>query len=67
VINFAKKEGVKTILFQGFGKLHKRIKPDHYINLKYKNYGITEDVFQSIMHAISQNIRSKFQSKDKIL
>ena len=67
VINFAKKEGVKTILFQGFGKLHKKIKPDHYINLKYKNYGITEDVFQSIMHAISQNIRSKFQSKDKIL
>ena len=67
VINFAKKKEVKTILFQGFGKLHKRIKPDHYINLKYKNYGITEDVFQSIMHAISQNIRSKFQSKDKIL
>ena len=32
-----------------------------------ENYGITEDIFQSIMHAISQNIRSKFQPKDLIL
>lgn len=67
VINFAKKKSIKTILFQGFGNLNKKIKPDYYINLKYKNYGITEDIFQSIMHAISQNIRSKFQPKDLIL
>ena len=67
VIIFAKKKGIKTILFQGFGNLNKKIMPDYYINLKYKNYGITEDIFQSIMHAISQCIRSKFESKNKIL
>jgi len=67
VIIFAKKNGIKTILFQGFGNLNKKIMPDYYVNLKYKNYGITEDIFQSIMHAISQSIRSKFESKNKIL
>ena len=67
VIIFAKKKGIKTILFQGFGNLNKKIIPDYYVNLKYKNYGITEDIFQSIMHAISQCIRSKFESKNKIL
>lgn len=67
VIIFAKKNGIKTILFQGFGNLNKKIMPDYYVNLKYKNYGITEDIFQSIMHAISQCIRSKFESKNKIL
>jgi D-sedoheptulose 7-phosphate isomerase len=67
VIIFAKKRGIKTILFQGFGGLHKKIMPDYYINLKYKNYGITEDIFQSIMHAISQFIRYEFESKNAIL
>ncbi len=67
VIIFAKKNGIKTILFQGFGNLNKKIMPNYYVNLKYKNYGITEDIFQSIMHAISQSIRSKFESKNKIL
>jgi phosphoheptose isomerase len=67
VLEFAKKNKITTILFQGFGKLNKRINPDHYVNLNYKNYGITEDIFQSIMHAISQNIRLKFKSKNETL
>jgi phosphoheptose isomerase len=67
VIKFANNAGIKTILFQGFGSLSKRIKPDYYMNLKYKNYGITEDIFQSIMHVISQYIRSKFLIKNQIL
>jgi D-sedoheptulose 7-phosphate isomerase len=64
VMKFAKKKKIKSILFQGFGKLNKAIKPDYYINLKYENYGITEDIFQSVMHCISQYIRYKFVSKD---
>jgi D-sedoheptulose 7-phosphate isomerase len=67
VINFAKKNKVTTILFQGFGKLNKGINPDYVVNLNYKNYGITEDIFQSIMHAISQYIRLKFKSKNETL
>ena len=64
VIKFAKKNKIKVILFQGFGKLNKAISPDYYINLKYKNYGITEDIFQTVMHSISQHMRSNFVSKN---
>jgi phosphoheptose isomerase len=67
VINFASKNKIKTILFQGFGKLNKKINPDYYINLKYKNYGITEDIFQLMMHIISQNIRSNYIKNEEIL
>jgi len=64
VIKFAKKNKITAILFQGFGKLNKAINPDYYINLKYKNYGITEDIFQTVMHSISQYMRSNFISKN---
>ena len=64
IIKFAKKKKITSILFQGFGKLNKRISPDYYINFKHENYGITEDIFQSVMHCISQYIRSKFVSKN---
>jgi D-sedoheptulose 7-phosphate isomerase len=64
VIKFAKKNKITAILFQGFGKLNKEISPDYYINLKYKNYGITEDIFQTVMHSISQYMRSNFVSKN---
>jgi len=67
VINFASKKKIKTILFQGFGKLNKKISPDYYINLNYKNYGITEDIFQSMMHIISQNIRSNYIKNKEVL
>jgi phosphoheptose isomerase len=67
VINFAYKKKIKTILFQGFGKLNKKIRPDYYINLNYKNYGVTEDIFQSLMHIISQNIRSNYSKNKEIL
>jgi D-sedoheptulose 7-phosphate isomerase len=66
-INFAKKNKIKTILFQGFGDLNKEIKPNFYINLKYKNYGITEDIFQSILHMISQYLRHKNSKIKEIL
>lgn len=67
VINFANKKKIKTILFQGFGKLNSRIKPNYYINLECKNYGMTEDIFQSLMHAICQNIRFAYSRNKEIL
>ena len=67
VMNFASKKKIKTIFFQGFGKLNKKIRPDYYINLNYKNYGVTEDIFQSLMHIISQNIRSNYIKNKEIL
>jgi phosphoheptose isomerase len=56
VISFAHKNKIKTILFQGFGELNHKIKPDYYLNLNNKNYGICEDIFTSIMHIMSQII-----------
>jgi phosphoheptose isomerase len=67
VMKFAFTKKIKTILFQGFGKLNKKIKPDYYINLNYQNYGVTEDIFQSLMHIISQNIRSNYIKNKEIL
>jgi D-sedoheptulose 7-phosphate isomerase len=60
VIKFANKKKIKTVLFQGFGKLNNKIKPDFYINLNFRNYGLTEDLFQNFMHIISQLIRKKY-------
>jgi phosphoheptose isomerase len=62
VIKFAKNNNISTILFQGFGRLNRKIEPNFYLNLKYKNYGITEDIFQILMHVISQYLRSSFSS-----
>jgi D-sedoheptulose 7-phosphate isomerase len=67
VINYASKKKIKTVLFQGFGKLNKKIRPDYYVNLNYKNYGITEDIFQSLMHIVSQNIRYTYKNNKEIL
>jgi D-sedoheptulose 7-phosphate isomerase len=62
-IKMAKKINLKIIFFVGFFK--KNIKDvDFHLSLKSINYGICEDIFQSIMHMISQNIRQKFSIKN---
>jgi len=66
VMKFANKKKIKTVLFQGFGKLNNKIIPDFYINLNFRNYGLTEDLFQNFMHIISQLIRKKY-SNDTVL
>jgi phosphoheptose isomerase len=65
-IKFAKKFGLKIFFFCGFKErnIHKL---KYFINLDCKNYGITEDIFTSIFHIISQFIRFKYSSKKEIL
>lgn len=58
-INYALKKKINIISFVGFGK-NKRKNIEYYLSLNVKNYGICEDIFQGIMHMISQNIRQKF-------
>ena len=65
VIKFAKKNGVFTINFTGFSNKSKNNLADINFDIGIKNYGISEDVFQSIMHMISQSIRRKFSLKTK--
>jgi len=63
VIKYAKSKKLTTISFTGFAS--KKIKKITDINFdaNIKNYGISEDIFQSLMHMISQSIRLRFISK----
>lgn len=65
VLKFAKKKGIFTINLSGFSLKTKNKLADINYNIGIKNYGICEDIFQSIMHMISQSIRRKFSSKTK--
>jgi len=58
---YAVKNGLNIISFIGFGN-NKFMKnsSNYYINLKTKNYGITEDIFQVMMHMTSQYLRQKY-------
>ena len=63
-IKYAKYKKLKIISFVGFGKNNLIYKSsDYYINLNIKNYGVCEDIFQSIMHMISQYLRFKYSKK----
>lgn len=58
-LSYAKKKNCKTIAFTGFNK--KKLKnADIHLDLGIKNYGISEDIFQSIMHITSQFLKFKF-------
>ena len=67
LIKYANKNNVDVVFIQGFGKKSKGIKTKFYLNVNYKNYGITEDIFSSIMHMISQYIRLEYSKKKEIL
>jgi D-sedoheptulose 7-phosphate isomerase len=66
LLNSAKRMKCKTILFSGFKK--SKTSTDHLnINLNCNNYGICEDVFSSLMHAIMQSIVYSKSKNKKIL
>lgn len=61
---FSKKKNIDIISIIGFSE-NKELKKNSkiYINLNIKNYGICEDIFQSLMHIISQMIRLETSNK----
>ena len=66
VIKLALKKNITIIFITGFKKKKpKKIK--FFLNLKCRNYGITEDLFSIILHIISQFIRFKFSNIKEIL
>lgn len=71
VVKFAKRKKLKTIGFLGFANFKNEKLFDYSININFKNYGVTEDIFQILMHSISQFIRKKniknFKKKTFIL
>ena len=66
-LKFLQNKKCKIIFLTGFRKSSLKSKVDIYINLKCKNYGISEDIFCTILHVISQKIRAKFESSKVIL
>ena len=63
VINYAKSKKLKTISFTGFASKKIQKITDINFDANIKNYGVAEDIFQSLMHMISQSIRLRFVSK----
>ena len=63
VINYAKNKKLKTISFTGFASKKIQKITDINFDANIKNYGVAEDIFQSLMHMISQSIRLRFVSK----
>ena len=64
-LNYCKKRKIFTISFTGFANKSIQRKANINLNLGIKNYGISEDFFQIIMHMLSQNIRIKFVKNTK--
>lgn len=69
VLKYATLKNLNIISLIGFGKNnYVKNASNYYINLNTKNYGLTEDIFQSIMHMISQYIRaSNLKTRSEIL
>jgi D-sedoheptulose 7-phosphate isomerase len=65
VLDFCRKRKIFTISLTGFATTKIQKKSNINYNINVKNYGISEDFFQIIMHMLSQSIRMKFLSKKK--
>tara|TARA_B110000483_G_scaffold242213_1_gene327290 strand:- start:3316 stop:3942 length:627 start_codon:yes stop_codon:yes gene_type:complete len=64
LIDYCKKIQVKIIFITGFKDKIKKHKNLIHLNLNCENYGITEDVFSSLMHIISQYIRFQYNQNE---
>ena len=61
----ARQRGITTIAFVGFegGKL--RELADHTVWIPVDNYGMAEDTHQSLMHVLTQYLRSRAEANDQ--
>jgi phosphoheptose isomerase len=65
-IEWARRNGVKTIALTGFDGGRSARLADINLHVAGRNYGIVEDVHQSLMHALSQFIRQAAMAADQI-
>jgi|TARA_B100001093_G_scaffold262053_1_gene250454 phosphoheptose isomerase len=59
-IVFAKKKKLKIVQVLGFKKKSKISYNEKILALNCYNYGIAEDIFQSVMHMVSQRLRVQY-------
>jgi phosphoheptose isomerase len=65
-LSWAKDQGLRTIAITGFNGGPARELADAAVHVECSNYGIVEDLHQSIMHALAQYIRQSRMSADTI-
>ena len=65
-VSWAKDNGLRTIALTGFSGGRSADLADVNIHVEAANYGIVEDVHQSIMHIIAQYLRQSEMAEDAI-
>lgn len=66
VLTWAREHGLRTIAITGFDGGPARAIAEVSVHVDCTNYGIVEDLHQSIMHALAQYIRQSRMSEDTI-
>ena len=59
---YARERGVPTVAFVGFDGGELRRLADHVVWIPVENYGMSEDLHQSVMHCITQYLSGRNQS-----
>jgi phosphoheptose isomerase len=65
-LTWARDQGLKTIAVTGFDGGAARAAADICVHVDCTNYGIVEDLHQTVMHALAQYIRQSRMSADTI-
>ena len=65
-LNWARDHGLRTIAITGFGGGEARAVAEVAIHVDSTNYGVVEDLHQSVMHALAQYIRQSRMTTDAI-
>ncbi|MCB2101092.1 MAG: SIS domain-containing protein [Rhodobacterales bacterium] len=63
---WARETGLDTVSFTGFGGGRSRTMADVNLHVAADNYGIVEDVHQSLMHLLAHHIRAARMPEDRI-
>lgn len=65
-LTWARDHGLRTIAITGFGGGQARTVAEVVIHVDSTNYGVVEDLHQSVMHALAQYIRQSRMTADAI-
>jgi phosphoheptose isomerase len=65
-IAWARDHGLRTIAITGFGGGQARATAEVAIHVDSTNYGVVEDLHQSVMHALAQYIKQSRMTADVI-
>lgn len=66
-VQWAKDNGMGTIAMTGFAGGRSAALADVSLHVASENYGVVEDMHQSLMHALAQFVRQSLMSEDLVL